>query len=329
MPDHTCPHLSPVGGWCRLQTNFKCPAKPGRVDCPFPDVGSLEQRISERPEITVRPDGKAEAKERPVQHMNQISQAEQTRIFQELSKPFPATEIQWKVQVVSRDKRRALVLAYLDARAVMDRLDAVVGPTGWSDSYEVYPADASTNGHTVQAKCRLTILGIAKEDVGEGSMPGDQSSSSVKAAVSDALKRAAVKFGIGRYLYKLDGVWVDYDDEKKRPLETPALPDWAMAPEEPPARVPVAETATRNATPVAATNGSSSPNVSRLPAPSGDNVLADLIRQLRELPGGEGALRRLVGRNDWSHRSPEEKRKLYSELRRAYRDITAGLEKSA
>lgn len=329
MPDHTCPHLSPVGGWCRLQTNFKCPAKPGRVDCPFPDVGSLEQRISERPEITVR----SEARERPVQHMNQISQSEQIRIFQELSKPFPATEIQWKVQVVSRDKRRALVLAYLDARAVMDRLDAVVGPTGWSDSYEVYPADASTNGHTVQAKCRLTILSIAKEDVGEGSMPGDQSSSSVKAAVSDALKRAAVKFGIGRYLYKLDGVWVDYDDEKKRPLETPALPEWAMAPEEPPARVPVAETAARPALP-AVRNGTSNPNVSRLPTPTGagptgDGVLADLIRQLRELPGGEGAIRKLVGRNDWSHRSPEEKRKLYSELRRAYRDITAGLEKSA
>ena len=317
MPDNTCPHLSPVGGWCRLQTNFKCPAKPGRVGCPFPDVGSLEQRISER----------VETKER--------LSMEQTRVFNELAKPFPASEVQWKVQVVSKDKRRALVLAYLDARAVMDRLDAVVGPTGWSDSYEVYPADSSIDHQTVQAKCRLTILGISKEDVGEGSMQGEQSSSSVKAAVSDALKRAAVKFGIGRYLYRLESVWVDYDDAKKRPLETPSLPDWAVLDETPaPTRVPAhlepAATESRPAASSAAsTNAASSPNVSRMPAPSGDTVLADLIRQLRELPGGESALRRLVGRNDWSGRSPEDKRKLYSDLRRVYREITTGLEKTA
>lgn len=310
MPDNTCPHLSPVGGWCRLQTNFKCPANPGRVGCPFPDVGSLEQRISER----------VETKER--------LSMEQTKVFAELAKPFPASEVQWKVQVVSKDKRRALVLAYLDARAVMDRLDSVVGPTGWSDSYEVYRADSSIDHQTVQAKCRLTILGISKEDVGEGSMQGEQSSSSVKAAVSDALKRAAVKFGIGRYLYRLESVWVDYDDAKKRPLETPTLPDWAVLEETPaPVRLPAhLEPAASAQNPA---QNAQSPNVSRMPAPNGDTVLADLIRQLRELPGGENALRRLVGRNDWSSRSPEDKRKLYSDLRRVYRDITTGLEKTA
>ncbi len=318
MPDTTCPHLSPVGGWCRLQTNFKCPAKPGRVGCPFPDVGSLSQRISERDDTKER------------------LSMEQTKVFAELAKPFPASEVQWKVQAVSKDKRRALVLAYLDARAVMDRLDAVVGPTGWSDSYDVFPADASIDHQTVQAKCRLTILGISKEDVGEGSMQGEQSSSSVKAAVSDALKRAAVKFGIGRYLYRLESVWVDYDDAKRRPLETPTLPDWAVAEETPaPVRLPahLEPAATANESRPAqnsnASASSTSPNVSRMPAPSGDNVLADLIRQLRELPGGENALRRIVGRNDWSGRSPEEKRKLYSDLRRVYREITTGLEKTA
>ena len=314
MPDNTCPHLSPVGGWCRLQTNFKCPAKPGRVGCPFPDVGSLEQRISER----------VETKER--------LSMEQTKVFADLAKPFPASEVQWKVQVVSKDKRRALVLAYLDARAVMDRLDSVVGPTGWSDSYEVYPADSSIDHQTVQAKCRLTILGISKEDVGERSMKGEQSSSSVNAAVSDALKRAAVKFGIGRYLYRLESVWVDYDDAKKRPLETPTLPDWAVLEEtSAPVRLPahLEPAASATAQNPASAPGAQSPNVSRMPAPNGDTVLADLIRQLRELPGGENALRRLVGRNDWSSRSPEDKRKLYSDLRRVYRDITTHLEKTA
>ncbi|RTH01947.1 Rad52/22 double-strand break repair protein, partial [Thermus scotoductus] len=53
-------------------------------------------------------------------------------------------------------------------------------------------------------RCRLTILGITKEDVGEGD--------SLKAAFSDALKRAAVKFGVSRYLYSLPSQWVDLDD---------------------------------------------------------------------------------------------------------------------
>src|SRR5262249_14174357 len=46
----------------------------------------------------------------------------------------------------------------------------------------------------------------------------------LKAAFSDALKRAAVKFGIGRYLYRLPSQWVDYDDKKRRFVRQPQLP---------------------------------------------------------------------------------------------------------
>jgi len=53
-------------------------------------------------------------------------------------------------------------------------------------------------------KCRLTVLGVTKEDVGEGG--------TLKAAFSDALKRAAVKFGVGRHLYEMEKVWVDLDE---------------------------------------------------------------------------------------------------------------------
>jgi hypothetical protein len=68
----------------------------------------------------------------------------------------------------------------------------------------------------VEVKCRLTVLGVSKEDVGEGD--------SLKAAFSDALKRAAVKFGVGRYLYRLEKQWVDYDPEKGR-FTPPTLPE--------------------------------------------------------------------------------------------------------
>jgi len=45
----------------------------------------------------------------------------------------------------------------------------------------------------------------------------------VKAAFSDALKRAAVKFGIGRYLYRLPTTWCDYDPQKRQFRQLPQL----------------------------------------------------------------------------------------------------------
>src|SRR5262249_25660702 len=49
-----------------------------------------------------------------------------------------------------------------------------------------------------------------------------------KAAVSDALKRAAVKFGLGRYLYRLPDIWVDYDPQRRRIIGQPPLPHYAL-----------------------------------------------------------------------------------------------------
>ena len=125
-------------------------------------------------------------------------------VWAALSAPFPAEEIQWRVEAISKDKKRALVVPYVDARAVLDRLDEVVGPENWHDAYEVLPKD----GGTFAVKARLTVLGVTKEDVGEGD--------SLKAAFSDALKRAAVKFGVGRHLYRMEKTWVDYDEKSGR-----------------------------------------------------------------------------------------------------------------
>ncbi len=155
-------------------------------------------------------------------------------VWQKLSEPFPPGEVQWRIEALSRDKKRALVVPYVDARTVLDRLDRAVGPEGWQDAYEVL-ADAERTvkdergerrERLVEVKCRLTVLGVTKEDVGEGD--------SLKAAFSDALKRAAVKFGVGRYLYRLEKQWVDYDPEKGRftPPRLPEPPGEETPPEE-------------------------------------------------------------------------------------------------
>ncbi len=58
----------------------------------------------------------------------------------------------------------------------------------------------------------LTVHGVSKSDVGTASQW-----EASKGCASDALKRAAVHFGIGRYLYALPQVWVDLDGEGRVP----------------------------------------------------------------------------------------------------------------
>jgi len=134
-----------------------------------------------------------------------------------LSAPFDASEVKFKPQVVKGN--RALAIPYLDARAIQDRLDEVLGVEGWQDEYTPLP-DGS-----VVCRLQMRIDGewITKMDVGGPSEQPD-TGDRLKAAFSDALKRAAVKFGIGRYLYRLPAVWADYDPAKKQFTKTPDLP---------------------------------------------------------------------------------------------------------
>lgn len=108
---------------------------------------------------------------------------------------------------------QALAVPYVDARAVMNRLDSAVGPGGWSWDFELLSADGK------MVKGRLTVLGVTRCDAGES----DAEAEPLKSAVSDALKRCAVHFGVARYLNYLPGVWVPYDPQKRRFLEYPRL----------------------------------------------------------------------------------------------------------
>lgn len=137
--------------------------------------------------------------------------------WKKLADFFPAKEIKWKAQSVKGN--RCLAIAYLTSRVVMDRLDEVVGCENWRDDYTVLP-----NGSVM---CRLEIFNgkewIYKTDTGSQSEQPDEGDR-MKAAFSDALKRAAVKFGIGRYLAKFPHEWTDYDPARKTISVTPPIP---------------------------------------------------------------------------------------------------------
>jgi hypothetical protein len=136
-----------------------------------------------------------------------VNHADVDGVMKALSGPFEPTEVRFKPAVVSGS--RALALAYVDARAIQDRLDDVLGVAGWQDDYELLP-DGS-----VVCRLRLRLGGewITKVDVGGPSEQPD-GGDRLKAAFSDSLKRAAVKFGIGRYLYRLPS--------RPEPAEAPA-----------------------------------------------------------------------------------------------------------
>lgn len=119
-----------------------------------------------------------------------------------LKAPFPVENLHWRMGNLNGKKDKALMLVYVDARDVMDRLDEVCG-LNWQDDYK------EVNGRIV---CTITIDGISKSDGA-----GDTSFEAEKGGLSDAFKRCAVKWGIGRYLYDASkyNTWVAYSEERK------------------------------------------------------------------------------------------------------------------
>lgn len=133
-----------------------------------------------------------------------------------LGAAFAEDEIEFLPKATSNGK--ALGLPYIDARAVMNRLDAVVGAGNWSFDFDIQSGDGK------MVKGRLRVCGIEKCDAGEAATEDEI----LKSAVSDALKRCAVHFGIGRYLYYLPRVWAPYDAAKRRFTEAPRIEQRAI-----------------------------------------------------------------------------------------------------
>jgi hypothetical protein len=128
------------------------------------------------------------------------------RQLERLRAPFPMEAHDWKPGATTKDKKRALGLAYVDSRQYQTRLDEV--DPEWSNSYTPLVVDGR-----IVVNCELTVLGITREDVGECSLRDDNAYTS---AVAQAFKRACAQFGLGRYLYDVPQVWAEYDEGRRR-----------------------------------------------------------------------------------------------------------------
>lgn len=121
-----------------------------------------------------------------------------------MRQPFAPESVKFKIQTASAGG--ALIVSYIDARHVAERLNTLV-PGQWSDAYSVI-----THGEKIMgAECRLTIGHVTRTDVGttndDKDIP-DHRMGGLKILYSDAFKRAAVKFGIGAFLYSLPATWL-------------------------------------------------------------------------------------------------------------------------
>jgi hypothetical protein len=126
-------------------------------------------------------------------------------LWSKLSAPFPPEVVSWRVGSTTGDKKKGLALAYIDARDVMQRLDTLVGPENWQNKY------SHANGKTV---CDIGIR-CGQEWVWKADGAGDSDIEAEKGALSDAFKRAAVRWGIGRYLYSIESIWVELNERKQ------------------------------------------------------------------------------------------------------------------
>lgn len=128
--------------------------------------------------------------------------------LKQLQAAFPLEVVGFKPQTVNGAKTSALIATFIDARAVVNRLDEVF-PLAWEDTYVPVENDAKL----LTLECSITVhladgRAITRRDVGESGNTGGQASR-WKSATSDAFKRAAVKFGVGAYLYGLENTWVE------------------------------------------------------------------------------------------------------------------------
>lgn len=144
-----------------------------------------------------------------------------SEIMKQLQEPFDPLEIEWRVGVTNADKTKGLALAYVTNRAIMNRLDDVFGCFGWKNEFKEW--------HGKSQLCGISILHdgewITKWDGAD-----DSNIDATKGGLSDAMKRAAYQWGIGRYLYSLPDVWMPLEMRGKTPVikGIPSLPKWAL-----------------------------------------------------------------------------------------------------
>jgi hypothetical protein len=221
--------------------------------------------------------------------------------WEKLKAPFPADQIEWRIgrSGEKNGKVWATCLAYLNNRAIMDRLDNVAGPANWKNEYVPGPTGGVLCGISIRVLRdygdpqteATTYEWVCKWDGAENT-----DIEAVKGGISDSMKRAAVQWGIGRYLYHLDEGFAEISENGKFRAQTkdkkpfrwnpPQLPAWAL-PAKPKPVAPV-QPQQRSAPTVRQTQAgpTSEPERDEAAESKHTRILGELNFRRRQLPKG-------------------------------------------
>lgn len=215
--------------------------------------------------------------------------------WKQLAQPFAPEALQWHLESFSAERQQAWAVPIPTPQSLLERLDQALGPEGWEDHYEVLQTSP-----LVVVKCRLSLHGVAKEDVGQANTFAE--------AFAHALVKAAAKFGVGRYL-QTQGQWIDHNPNAPTPppKATPPAPTHSTSESSPPAEVasessPPAEVASENSPPAEAAK------------PEPHELIDRLIERLKAQGHGK-EVAKIVMKYQGYGQTLDETRRLYAELR--------------
>lgn len=128
---------------------------------------------------------------------------------QKLLLPFPASDIEWRTAYTNAEKTKGFAVPFVDSRAIQERLDKIFGPENWQNEFTVAP---SAEGKSSAYVCAISVYSPERNEwIKKSDGSGATDIEPVKGGLSGALKRAASVLGIGRYLYSLEGKWVEIE----------------------------------------------------------------------------------------------------------------------
>lgn len=127
-----------------------------------------------------------------------------------LTAPLQPSEMEWRVQQQTKTGK-LIVVPYLTNRTVMERFDRQFGWSGWSNDIK------EIDGGFL---CTITVTMPDGQMVSKTDGASRTDIEPVKGGISDAMKRCAVQFGLGRDLYNFPRVFIETPDKY--------IPDWAQ-----------------------------------------------------------------------------------------------------
>ncbi len=170
--------------------------------------------------------------------------------LEDLKNPFDPQDIEWRIGMSGLNgggKVWAKALAYLTNRAIQNRLDEVCGPENWRNEFKEWNVGGKPGvlcGISIKVPADLSpprTMQWSSEWITKWDGAENTDIEAVKGGLSDAMKRAAVQWSVGRYLYNLDETWVETSMEKRSGWKyaktkddkafwwkEPDLPSWAL-----------------------------------------------------------------------------------------------------